>query len=80
MTETKFKEIKDKIKSLDEKKNKAQGVIESALKNLKDKYNLSSIEEAKTKLEELKKDSELYTSKLSKLETRLEESYQWDSI
>jgi hypothetical protein len=80
MTETKFKEIKDKIKSLDEKRNKAQGVIESTLKNLKDKYKLSSIEEANTKVEELKKDSELYTSKLSKLETRLEESYQWDSI
>jgi chromosome segregation ATPase len=80
MTETKFKEIKDKIKSLDEKRNKAQGVIESALKNLKDKYKLSSIEEANTKVEELKKDSELYTSKLSKLETRLEESYQWDSV
>lgn len=64
MTEQEFEQLKQKIKDKELKSAQAKGKQESILELLKTKYACNSIDEAKVKLSELKKENE------SKMKTR----------
>ena len=64
-----FESIKTKIETLKQKKNKAEGAIETIMENWKNTYGFSTIEEAEKLLQEK---SDL----LNKTETKLEDLYQ----
>lgn len=64
-----FETIKTKIETLKQKKNKAEGAIETIVENWKNTYGFSTIEEAEKMLQEK-------TDLLNKTETKLEDLYQ----
>lgn len=62
-------ELKEQIHSLQQQAAKAQGAIEQILKQLKEEFNVSSIEEAKETLRKLEQEK-------VELEQKLEDSYK----
>jgi peptidoglycan hydrolase CwlO-like protein len=83
MTVERFEEIKDKIESLKEKKNKAQGVIDSILKELKETYGFKSdnpIAEAEAEVKKLKTEIEEAEERIESIGNKIESLADWDSI
>jgi len=71
-----LEQLKDKrehIQRLKNKKAKLEGQKEQLLSQLKDKFGLSSIEEAEAKLSELEKKRDEYKSRLVELDKKMSE-------
>lgn len=56
MTTTEINKIKDEIKEKKKQRDKAEGSIETILKNLEQEYNITSVQEAKKYIEKLTKE------------------------
>lgn len=80
MTVERFEEIKDKIKALELKSENAKGRMTMISEKWQREYGFSTLEEAKDKLEQLKKEQEEKELKRQEKMKVLEESYDWDSI
>ena len=75
-----FERIKRLIKEAELKSAKSQGVIDSITRSWKEKYGLSTVEEAETKLKELEEEKKRIDERLEKLMKELYESYDWDKL
>jgi septal ring factor EnvC (AmiA/AmiB activator) len=80
MTPERFDEIKNKYEAAKAKAAKAEGAKEQLLKTLKDEWDLSSIEEIDTKLEELNESITKYDKEISSLGEELEAITDWNAI
>jgi len=68
-----LKDKREHIQRLKNKKAKLEGQKEQLLNQLKDKFGLSSIEEAEAKLSELEKKRDEYKSRLVELDKKMSE-------
>lgn len=75
-----LEKIKDLIQRAELEQAKAQGVKDSIKAEWKKKYGFDSVEEAKTKLEELESNLAKNEKKKDKLIQELEESQDWEKI
>lgn len=80
MTESRFNEIKHKINQAELDSASAKGKIETIHETWKNEYGFETVEEAQSKLEELKKDRDEKIEKRNELMNKLEQSFNWDSL
>jgi hypothetical protein len=80
MNEKQFQDIKDKIKSAEQKKDRAEGALERLKKSWKDEFGFTTIEEVEEKIAELETTIADDEKKLKKNEDKLESMVDWDSI
>ena len=80
MTIEKFEEINEMISKCEKESSKSEGVIDSIKESWKKKYGFDDLESAERKLEELTENLETTKARKEKLEKKLEESYDWDSL
>lgn len=80
MTIEKFEEINSLIEKAEKESAKSEGVIETIKKRWKEDYGFDDLESAEKKLDELTENLETTKAKKEKLEKKLEESYDWDSL
>lgn len=80
MTIEKFEEINEMISKCEKESAKSEGVIETIKKKWKEDYGFDDLESAERKLEELTENLETTKARKEKLEKKLEESYDWDSL
>jgi len=74
MTDNEFILLKQKIKLKKEESQKAKGVIEQIESSWQKRYNISTIEEAENKQNELKNSIEEKKKKLDILKNKLQET------
>ena len=80
MTTERYEEIKRKYERAKEKASKAEGAKEQLLKNLKDEWGLSSIEDIEAKMDELEKQKIKADKEIAALGKELEEVTDWEAI
>ena len=80
MTIEKFEEINSLIEKAEKESAKSEGVIETIKKRWKEDYGFDDLESAEKKLDELTENLETTKARKEKLERKLEESYDWDSL
>lgn len=80
MTTTEFESIKNKVNKLELDAAASKGKIESIESNWKKKYNFTTLEDAKKKRDEIKKEISEKTETRNKLMDKLEKSFDWNSI
>lgn len=80
MTIEKFEEINSLIEKAEKESAKSEGVIETIKKKWKEDYGFDDLESAEKKLDELTENLETTRARKEKLEKKLEESYDWDSL
>lgn len=80
MTIEKFEEINELIEKAEKESAKSEGVIDSIKESWKKEYGFDDLESAERKLEELTENLETTKARKEKLEKKLEESYDWDSL
>ena len=80
MTIEKFDEIISLISKCEKESANSEGVIDSIKEFWKKEYGFDDVESAEKKLEELTENLETTKARKEKLEKKLEESYDWDSL
>lgn len=80
MTEQEFTSIKNKIKNKELQSATAKGKQESIIELWKTKYGCNTLEEAKTKLQELKTEKAEKESKRDEYFKKLEKITDWENI
>ena len=75
-----FEKIKNKIKTAELNSATAKGKIESIESNWQKKYGFTSLEDAKKKRDEIKKEISEKTETRNNLMDKLENSYNWNSL
>lgn len=80
MTEQKFAEIKNKIKELENRSIEAKSRMSLIKEQWKDKYGFEDLDSAKNKLSELEQEIKQKEEKKNELMTKLETSFDWDSV
>lgn len=80
MNTTEFQDIKEKIETAKQNKARAEGAIQKIEEQWEDDFDVSNLEEAETKLAELKDRVETDQSKLDGLLDELNEMTDWDQL
>jgi hypothetical protein len=75
-----FEELKKKIENAKVKKARLEGAIKESLARLKAEYDCDSLEEAKVKLESLKKERASSEAKREVVLKHIDEAVEWDSL
>ena len=75
-----FEAIQKKIGILKDKKSKADGAIESILSDLKNKFNIDSIEDAEKELERMEAEIEENEEFLETEYTELKKLHHWEFV
>lgn len=80
MTPEEFNNIKSKIDRAKTQKAQAEGALDQLMTQLKTDFGLATIEEAKTKSEELAKEIKVAKDQLESLFKELEAVTDWNAI
>jgi len=80
MTDSEFREIKNKIEILKQRSTESKAKISVIESQWQSEYGFSDLQSAKEKLEALKSDAEIKKQRKESLMKKLETSFDWDKL